>query len=204
VTTRTYSELNNLIQALCGEVFAVIEQPRIKALVNRRAKRAYHACTYWPRFLKVAEERTVTSNVIPYTESSKSDIGSFLRIYVTQPFQQTDVQQYDFFTDADGAHLIAGNSNPATAYVTYQKPLADVYGEGSGETSAIPSEWFEYIAHGVYSDWLRAEKMPDQAVIADQEADLLLQDELVKVDIQGTPNLVLARNRTNANMQTRW
>jgi len=204
MTTRTYSDLLSLIQALCGEVFATIELPRIQSLINRRAKRAFHACSYWPRFLTVAESRTVTSNVIPYTEATLNDIDTFLRIYVTQPFAQTDVQQYDFYVDSSGAHLIAGNSNPTSAYVTYQRPLSDIYGTGSGETTAIPAEWFEYIAHGVYSDWLRAEKMPQEAMLAEQEADILLQDELIKVDIQGTPNLVLARNRTNANMQTRW
>lgn len=204
MTTRTYSDLLSLIQALCGEVFATIELPRIQSMINRRARRAYHACTYWPRFLKVAESRTVTSNVIPFSESSLDDIDTFLRIYVTEPFSQTEAQQYDFYVDSSGAHLVAGNSPPATAYVTYQKPLSDVYGTGTGETTAVPGEWFEYIAHGVYSDWLRAEKMPQEAIIAEQEADLLLQDELIKVDIQGTANLVLARNRTNANMQTRW
>ena len=51
--TKTYTELFALIQALCGVVFASIETPRIKALINRRALRAYRATNYWPRFLKI-------------------------------------------------------------------------------------------------------------------------------------------------------
>jgi len=60
--TKTYTELFALIQALCGVVFASIETPRIKALINRRALRAYRATNYWPRFLKIGEERRLSGD----------------------------------------------------------------------------------------------------------------------------------------------
>ena len=63
--TRDYSDLLELIEALCGVSFANIELPRIKALINRRAKKAYKQSNYWPRFLNVGEERTVTDGVVP-------------------------------------------------------------------------------------------------------------------------------------------
>jgi len=78
--TRTYAELLSLIQSLSGVVFATLELGRIKALINRRALRAYRSTNYWPRFLKIGEERVVTSNVVPYTESGKSPIDTYLRI----------------------------------------------------------------------------------------------------------------------------
>lgn len=203
MTTRPYSELIDLIQALCGEVFATIELPRIKALVNRRAKRAYMACEYWPRWITVGEERTVTSGVIPFTESDKSDIDAFLRIHKEQPYQDAAVQEIDFYVSSSGAVTISNGIDATSFFVTYRKKLGDTYGDGSGETTAIPAEWFEYIAHSVYSDWLRAEKLYEVAVAAEQEADLILSDELAKVDNTGMASLVYTRQRTTGNEQAR-
>jgi hypothetical protein len=40
-----------------------------------------------------------------------------------------------------------------TAWVTYKKRIVDTtYGDGAGETSAIPLEWFECVACGVVAD----------------------------------------------------
>ena len=47
--TRTYADLYELIEGLCGVSFAAVEQPRIRALVNRRATKAYRATNFWPR-----------------------------------------------------------------------------------------------------------------------------------------------------------
>ena len=54
--TRTYAELLSLIQSLSGVIFATLELGRIKALINRRALRAFRSTNYWPRFLKIGEE----------------------------------------------------------------------------------------------------------------------------------------------------
>ena len=79
--TKTYAELFALIQALCGVVFASIETPRIKALINRRALRAYRSSNYWTRFLKIGEERAVASSVIPYSEGSLSSASPIRRVF---------------------------------------------------------------------------------------------------------------------------
>ena len=80
--TRTYDELYELIQALCGVTFASIEEPRIRALVNRRASKAYKASNYWTRFLLVGEEVLVTSDTVLYSDQvSGEKIDTFLRIY---------------------------------------------------------------------------------------------------------------------------
>ena len=325
--TRTYSELFSLIQALCGVVFASIEAPRIKALINRRALRAYRSSNYWTRFLKIGEERrlsgdsvsvvttvvgspyyintvgttnyeeiglpwksvfdgsisgttltvsTMTSgaisigdyitdvdsfgdvritafgtgsggigtytissspgtysgisiasqiagayfvatsagsgtgtvfpalNYIPYTQSGLSGIDSFMRVYKQAPYIASSVQEYDIMVTSAGATLIAGDLNPATAFVTYKAQLADTYGNESGETSNVPAEWYQYIAHGTYADYLRAEGQQDKAMIADQEADMLLQDELIRLDENHASGLVSNRIFTNANMQMRY
>ena len=202
--TRTYSELFSLIQALCGVVFASIEAPRIKALINRRALRAYRSSNYWTRFLVIGEERVVSGSVIPFSEVGVSSIDTFMRVYKQAPYIASSVQEYDIMVTSAGATLIAGDLNPATAFVTYKAQLADTYGNELGETSSVPAEWYQYIAHGAYADYLRAEGQQDKAMIADQEADMLLQDELIRLDENHTSGLVSSRIFTNANMQMRY
>jgi hypothetical protein len=202
--TKTYAELFALIQALCGVVFASIETPRIKALINRRAMRAYRASNYWTRFLKIGEERVVSSSVIPYSESGLSSIDTFLRVYKQAPYIASSVQEYDIMVTASGATLVCGDLNPSEAYVTYKAQLSDTYGDGSGESTTIPAEWYQYMAHGTYADYLRAEGQQEKSVIADQEAELLLQDEMIRLDENHTSGLVSNRIFTNANMQMRY
>jgi hypothetical protein len=202
--TRTYAELLSLIQALSGVVFATLELGRINALINRRAKRAHRATNYWPRFLKIGEERVVTNDVVPYTEVGLSSIDTYLRIHVQAPYVTTSVQEYDIMVTGDGATLVAGNTAPTSAFVTYKSQLSDTYGEGSGESTDVPAEWFQYIAHGTYADYLRAEGQQEKSALADQEADLLLQEEMIRIDEQHTLQLVANRIFTNANMQMRY
>jgi hypothetical protein len=202
--TKTYAELFALIQALCGVVFASIETPRIKALINRRALRAYRATNYWPRFLKIGEQRTVTSGVVPFTESGLDSIDTFLRVHKQAPYVTASVQEDDIMVTASGATLVCGDLDPSEAFVTYKAQLTDTYGDGSGETTAIPAEWFQYLAHGTYADYLRAEGQQEKAALADQEAESLLQDELIRIDEQHTLQMVANRVFTNANMQMRY
>lgn len=202
--TRTYAELFALIQALCGVVFASIETPRIKSLINRRALRAYRASNYWTRFLNVGEQRVVIDSVIPYSESGLSSIDTFLRVHKQAPFITRSVQEYDIIVNGNGATLICGNLNPTSAFVTYKSELGNTYGDSSGEVSVVPAEWYQYLAHGTYADYLRAEGQQEKSALADQEADLILQEELIRLDENHTSGLVSNRIFTNANMQIRY
>ena len=256
--TKTYAQLLSLIQSLSGVVFANLELGRIKALINRRASRAFRATNYWPRFLYIGEERrlsgdsasvTTTTNGasffiatvgdtdftligadsntvgvfftatgagsgtgtvfpalghIPYTQTGLSSIDTFLRVHKQAPYVTISVQEYDIMVTSVGAKLVVGDLNPATAFVTYKAQLTDTYGDTGVEQTAIPAEWFQYMAHGTYSDYLRAEGQQEKAALADQEADLLLQEEMIRIDEQHTPQLVANRIFTNANMQLRY
>lgn len=201
--TRTYSDLYSLIQALCGVAFSSIEAPRIKALVNRRAVRAYRASPYWTRFLVVGEERLLDGRIIPFEETGKSVIDSFLHVHADNPYIAGTVQEYDYHVGSKGATLVSGASIPTSAWVTYQSALPYKYGDGAGEEAAIPREWFEYLAHGTYADYLRAEGQQEKAALADQEALEILTDEMLVPQNVSTSNVVATKIRTNMNSQTR-
>lgn len=197
MTTKTYTELLDMIKSLCGVEFATIELGRINALVNRRAKRAYRASNNWPRFITVGESRTVTSRNVPYTQVGLETVGTFLKIQAVAPYTTASPQDYNFYVDSAGAKLIT-SATPANAFVTYKKILADTYGETTGLQSAVPAEWFDYIAHGVYSDYLRAEGQQEKSLAADQEAAMILEDELIQVDQQGAGMTFGSRFLANA------
>ena len=203
--TKNYTtDLLPLIKALCGVEFAAIELPRIRAMINSRAKTAFRASNWWPRFLTVGEERTVTSGVIAYTESGLNSIDTFLRIYKQQPFQTASVQEFDFTLDVNGAKIVQGNLGSTSAWVTYKRQWTDSYGDGSSGTEVnVPDEWFEYLAHGTYADYLRSEGQQEKAALADQEAMMKLTDELMRVDEQ-THGIAARSFQTVASNQTRW
>lgn len=203
--TKNYTtHLFPLIEGLSGQEFAANEVVRVNALINRRAKRAYDASYFWPRFLVLGEERTVTSSVIPYEQSGLSFVDTFLRIHRTQPYVANSAQDFDFVTTGSGAVLVAGGLAPASAFVTYRAQLRDTYGDGTGETqSSIPEEWFQYIAHGVYSDFLRMDGQQEKAMLADAESLEILTDELMKISNSRVMDLVGTRIITNSNMQSR-
>jgi hypothetical protein len=196
MTTKTYAELLDMIKSLCGVEFATIELGRINALVNRRAKRAYRSSNNWPRFIVVGESRTVTSRNVPYTQASLDTIGTFLKIQAVAPYTTASPQDFNFYVDSAGAKLIT-SATPATAFVTYKKILSDTYGETTDLQKDIPSEWFDYIAHGVYSDYLRAEGQQEKSQLADNEAAMILNDELVQIEQQGAGMTFGARYLTN-------
>jgi len=168
--TKNYTtDLLPLIKSLCGTEFATIELPRIKAMINSRAKRAFRSSDFWPRFLVVGEERTVTNGYVPWTETSLNSIDTFIRIHRTAPFDASSAQDFDFWVDNTGAKIIDGNLASTSAFVTYKMQWTAVYGDGSGgSTTAVPDEWFEYLAHGTYADWLRAEGQMEKAVVTSQ------------------------------------
>jgi hypothetical protein len=201
--TRTYNDLFDSISALCGVVFAPNEQGRIKVLANRRATKAFRSSNYWPRFLVVGEERDVVAGIVPWEQNGLDSVDTFLRIHRTQPFVSNSAQEYSLIVVAAGARLVAGPDAPSSAWVTYKRIHNATYGDGGGDTAQVPKEWFEFMAHGTYADWLRAEGQQEKAALADMEAVDLLSDELLRIDEMTTIQNVAQRISTNLNSQNR-
>lgn len=64
-----YSSVKNQVLALAGVVpdFTTEEQVLITTLINRRAKLAYEASDFWPRWLVVGENRSYLSTTVAAT-----------------------------------------------------------------------------------------------------------------------------------------
>jgi hypothetical protein len=145
----------------------------------------------------VGQARAVSSKNVPYTEGALDTIGTFLKVQAVAPYTTPSPQDYNFYVDSGGAKLIT-SASPASVFVTYKKVLSDTYGETTGMQPLMPAEWFDYVAHGVYADYLRAEGQQEKSLAADQEAALILEDELIQVDQQGAGMTFGSRFLANA------
>lgn len=199
---KTYSSLLSLVKALAGvNEFTSDEETYIVDFTNRRAQEAYDSSEYWTRYLVAGESRTVSSDqVVSFTETGKTSIGDFLRIHRTQPFLRNSAVEYEFFVDANGAHIInMGGSTASSAFVTYKKRLDEI----TATSTDIPLEFFYFIAHATYADFLRMDGQNEKAIVEEQIARQYLDAELGKLDIISNTNTVGKKISTYVNRQSR-
>jgi len=226
--TRTYGDLFKLIQSLAGVgTFAASEKDDIANFINRRFFEAFNTSHMWPRYLKI-EERVIWSDgdltnftptqninlslsdnnsaVVPYEQNLKGTIGEFIRIHRTAPFNRNSALEYDFYVDGNGAHIL--NIIPSTAssvFVTYQTPFTPFTVSSNYDTSTVevPAEFFHFIAHTAYADFLRMDGQTDKALIEEQTGGNYLALELEKIDLRMNNNTVLKKFSTYVNRQAR-
>jgi hypothetical protein len=201
---RTYSDLLTLIRSLAGAGgFTAEEQTSILSFVNRRASEAYNMSQSWPRYLVVGEERAIDSSpasTIPYAEAGKNTIYEWIRIHRTQPFLRNSALEFNFYVDSNGAHILNLTTADATsAFVTYKKELSQF----TANSTNIPGEWFAFIAHTAYADFLRMDGQHDKALTEEQVAQGYIAMELEKVDNMMNNNTALKRFSTYINRQAR-
>ena len=145
-------------------------------------------------------------NLIPYAEINKTTIGDFNRIHRKKAFQNNSSMEYDFFVDFDGANILnIANSTDNSAFVSYKKQFTP-YTITSGyydSSLEVPAEFFNYIAHAVYADFLRVQNRQEQALAEEQVAQTYLALELEKIDIRSNNNTINKRFSTYVNRQSR-
>lgn len=159
----------------------------------------------------VVEDKT---NLIPYAETGLTSIGDFNRIHRNQAFKNLSRIEYDFFVNLDGASILdVVSSTDNAVYVTYKKQfstldpaLSDpvVANDYYGNTAVkVPAEFFNFIAHSVYADFLRIQNKQEEALAEETRAQTYLAQELEKIDIRSNNNTVNQRFSTYVNRQAR-
>jgi hypothetical protein len=138
-------------------------------------------------------------NLIPFTEGS-STIGEFIRIHRKQAFYNNSALEYDFFVDATGANVLnIVSGTDSKAFVTYKKQLA-LFTDTSTD---IPGEFFHYLAHGAYSDFLRMDGQHGKALTEEQVAEGYIAMQLEQIDIRNNNNSINKKFSTYVNRQSR-
>lgn len=137
--------------------------------------------------------------LVPYDMDLKSSIGEFIGIFRKKPSVQNSVLQYDFFVDENGANLLSVVSpNSSNVFVTYKKELETIT-----TSSSIPREFFNYLAHAVYADFLRMDGQTQKAFAEDQIAQNYLDLELDKLQYSNNTNYGLSKFSTYVSKQAR-
>lgn len=199
---KTYSDLYKLIVALSGVgSFTPEEKISIEQFVNRRAFEAYRTSPSWPRYAVVGEERTISSDsVVSYEEAGLSSVSDFQRIYRTRPFSSNSALEYEFYVDSIGAHVMNVVPNDGdTVFVNYQKELPTF----TEESTDIPQEFFFFLAHATYADFLRMDGQHDKAMQEEGIAGTYLALELEKIDLKSNNNTINQKFSTYVNRQAR-
>jgi len=148
----------------------------------------------------------VAKNLIPYAQTSKDSIGDFNRIHRKQAFRNNSSLEYEFFVDFDGANILnIANTTDSEAFVSYKKQFTPftVTSDYYNSTVEVPGEFFNYIAHSVYADFLRVQNRQEQALAEEQVAQTYLALELEKIDIRSNNNTINKRFSTYVNRQAR-
>jgi hypothetical protein len=192
----TYTDFLNRVKGLSGVFTPSADQlTYFVHLLNRRANMAYEATDYWPRYLIAGETRTVTNNVVPFTESGKSEIDTFLRIHKTyQPFYLYSAVELEYYVNADGAHLVGDTAPSTSTFVTYKKVWDGPY---TNSSTNIPYEWLDHLAHAVYADYLRQDGQNEKAIAEENIAKGILDDQLQKTDVSRATGMMAHRISTH-------
>jgi hypothetical protein len=109
--------------------------------------------------------------------------------------------ELEFYVTNSGASVVGDtNSSTASAYVTYKK---DWDGPYTNVSTNIPEEWQEYISHGAYADWVRADGKNDVALAEEAFAQNILDGELGSVDVTRSVGIAAQRISTHVSRSFR-
>lgn len=139
-------------------------------------------------------------NLIPYAETGLNTIGEFIRLHRKRAFLNNSSIEYDFFVDSTGANILNITSNSDNkAFVTYKKQMTEFT-----ETSTdIPLEFFYFLAHASFADFLRLESKYEDARTEEAIAQTYLAQELEKIDLRSNNNSLNHKFSTYVNRQSR-
>ena len=148
----------------------------------------------------------VDEQLIPYAQTGKNTIGDFNRIHRKRAFLNNSAIEYEFFVDLNGANILnIISTTDNEAFVSYKKQFTPftVTSDFYNSTVEVPSEFFNFIAHAVYADFLRVQNRQEQAIAEEQVAQTYLALELEKIDIRNNNNTINKRFSTYVNRQSR-
>jgi hypothetical protein len=129
-----------------------------------------------------------------------NDVDSFIRVFNGFPYNLTGAGEYTLYVQSDGCHVIGNSTEAAGFWVCYKKQWDGPY-DGTTNTD-VPLEFFNYIAHAAYADFLRMDGQLDKALAEEQVAKEYLFIELTKPQNQANGQLT-SRFQSHGTRQSR-
>jgi hypothetical protein len=127
-------------------------------------------------------------------------IESFNRIWANNPLNMVSANEYEFYVDSDGAHVVNNYSSLDGFWVGFIKSYGGPFTVNSTD---IPDEFFPYVAHASYADFLRMDGQIEKAMAEEQVAQQYLVIELDKAETQRNNNTLYRRISTYISRQSR-
>ena len=139
--------------------------------------------------------------VIPYSVANKGTIGEFLRVYRNKPFVHNSSMEYEFYVDSLGCNVINfRSSTDSSVFVNYKKELTAGF---TPDSTNIPSEFVDYIIYTALSDFYTGDGQIEKASVAANQANLMLDVELLRLDKKANNNTINKKFSTYVNRQSR-
>lgn len=151
-------------------------------------------------------------NFIPFDEHMYNTftqtivIGEFLRIHRKQALVNDSSLEYDFYVDVQGANILnIGNASDDHAFVTYKRKFTPFTTDNNFNLSVegVPEEFFAFIAHATYADFLRMDGQHQKAIVEEGIAQDALDLQLERNDIISNSNNATRKFSTYVNKQSR-
>jgi len=150
-----------------------------------------------------------TYEVFAYNDERvlKPVINEFVRVYEKKPLLNESAREYDFYTSDKGANLLnIVGSTPSNAFVTYKKAFTAFvtqFGSVTISVEEVPIEFYPFIAHASYADFLRMDGQHQKALVEEQTAQGAIDMQLERNDIISNINNATTRFSTYVNRQSR-
>lgn len=197
----TFTDASRKFQSISGlETLTSADTFFLEGSFSRSALNAYHESNFWPRFLTVGEERTVTNETIPYVENGKNTISEFIRIYDGEPYSKLPSYEYEFYVDGNGANIINTYDDVTTAYVTYKVLYNPSF---TRDSTDIPQEFLDYMLFTALGDFYTGDGQTENAAVAYNRASNSLNSELFRLEQKNNSNIMGLRFLTHHNKQAR-
>lgn len=176
--------------------------------INRRFRTAYQRYPWYEFTVVGESVTMATADdnqIITYDNGVSEDkdlannADTVFRIHKQDPTDTLYPEEYTYVS------MLASSPNPhagniavkilhptildgVNVFVTYRKDVEDVVKDGSGTTGLfgnesgdnanIPFRFFEYMAFGAYADFLRGDGQTQKAQVEDQNAEMILRQEI--------------------------
>ena len=139
-------------------------------------------------------------------KTSRQTIGEFLRVHSKKALLSNSSTEFDFYVDANGANIL----NPvhitgSEVYITYKKTFTafTTSSDYLTSTESVPEEFFAFLSHSVYADFLRMDGQHQKAIVEENIAKEALDIQLERNDIISNSNNATRKFSTYVNRQSR-
>lgn len=199
----TYEEVKRRFQSIAGmETLTAADEFFFENSINRAAYDAYTMSDFWPQYIVVGEERSVTgANFVSRSESEKDEIEEFLKIHKKEPYLDLSATEFDFYVDRTGAFLVNALVDESNkVYVTYKKIWDGPYDHTSTD---IPGQFTDYIVLMSLSDFYQGDGQTENANNMLARAQRTIENEIFRNEVTKNRNIFGTTFKNHLSLQSR-